>query len=69
MLNIGTVKWFDTFKGYGFIERSSGQDVFVHFSAIQAHGYRCLDPGQRVSYQLARGKHGLMAINVTPLAY
>ena len=64
MLNIGTVKWFDPLKGYGFIERRSGEDVFVHFSAVKTQGYR----GQRVSYQLAKGKNGLMAINVTPLA-
>lgn len=68
MLNIGTVKWFDPLKGYGFIERRSGEDVFVHFSAVKTHGYRCLNSGQRVSYQLAKGKNGLMAINVTPLA-
>lgn len=67
MLNIGTVKWFDTFKGYGFIEHRPGLDIFVHFSAVQTHGYRSLNSGQRVSYQLARGKHGWMAINVTPL--
>ncbi len=67
MLSIGTVKWFDPHKGYGFIERSTGADVYVHFSAIQARGYRSLEAGQRVSYCLARGKRGLMALNVTPI--
>lgn len=67
MLSIGTVRWFDTFKGYGFIEGRHGEDIFVHFSAIQTFGYRCLNSGQRVSYQLTRGKHGPMAIHVTPL--
>lgn len=67
MLSVGIVKWFSTHKGYGFIEGQYGEDIFVHFSAIQTFGYRDLNCGQRVSYQLSRGKHGLMAINVTPL--
>lgn len=67
MLSVGTVKWFSTRLGYGFIEGQHGEDIFVHFSAIQSFGYRNLDCGQRVSYQLSRGKHGPMAINVTPL--
>lgn len=67
MLNIGTVKWFDPFKGYGFIDRGNGFDVYVHFSSINRHGYRSLTEGERVSYQLARGKYGFVALNVTPL--
>lgn len=64
MLSIGTVKWFNNNKGYGFIEARNGQEVFVHFSAIRSDGYRCLQEGQRVSYHLSRGKHGPMALNV-----
>lgn len=67
MLSIGTVKWFNNNKGYGFITAGNGQEVFVHFSAIHLNGYRCLEEGQRVSYHLTRGKHGLMALNVTPI--
>lgn len=67
MLSIGTVKWFNNTKGYGFIEARNGQEVFVHFSAIRSDGYRCLQEGQRVSYHLSRGKHGPMALNVSPM--
>mgnify|MGYP001600145444 CR=1 FL=1 len=67
MLSIGTVKWFNNNKGYGFIEARNGQEVFVHFSAIRSDGYRCLQEGQRVSYHLSRGKHGPMALNVSPM--
>ncbi len=67
MLCIGIVKWFDAIKGYGFIDRGNGQDIFVHFSSIKATGFRALEPGQRVSYHLTRGKNGPMAINVTPI--
>lgn len=63
MLNIGVVKWFDNLKGYGFIEHFP-VDVYVHFSSIQAHGYRALEAGQKVSYQIGRGKKGPMAFNV-----
>ena len=54
----GTVKWFNASKGYGFIQRQSGEDVFVHFSAIQSDGYKSLNEGQRVEYELVtnRGK-------------
>ena len=69
MVIIGKVKWFDPRKGFGFIERGKGPDVFVHFSAIQKQGYRSLHDGQHVCYQITRGKHGLMAINVTPLSF
>lgn len=63
MVIIGTVRWFNDEKGFGFIE-AKGQDVFVHFSAIQKNGYRSLEEGQRVCYQLSRGKNGPMALNV-----
>ena len=61
----GTVKWFNASKGYGFITRDSGDDVFVHFSAIVGDGYRSLDEGQRVEFTVARGEKGLQAQNVT----
>jgi cold shock protein len=60
----GTVKWFNAAKGYGFIQRESGEDVFVHFSAIQGEGYRTLEEGSRVSFEVKRGPKGLQAANV-----
>ena len=60
----GTVKWFNTSKGYGFIGRDSGEDVFVHFSAIQGEGYRSLKEGERVSFDVTTGPKGLQAENV-----
>jgi CspA family cold shock protein len=60
----GTVKWFNASKGYGFIQRESGEDVFVHFSAIQADGYRSLQEGERVSFEVRKGPKGLQADNV-----
>ena len=60
----GTVKWFNTSKGYGFIGRESGEDVFVHFSAIQGDGYRSLKEGERVSFDVTKGPKGLQAENV-----
>ncbi len=62
---IGTVKWFNGSKGYGFIERENGEDVFVHFSAIQADGYRNLMEGQQVEFTVEQGPKGLQAANVT----
>jgi CspA family cold shock protein len=62
---IGTVKWFNGSKGYGFIEREGGEDVFVHFSAIQAEGYRNLNEGQKVEFSVEQGPKGLQASNVT----
>jgi cold shock protein len=62
---IGTVKWFNGGKGYGFIEREGGEDVFVHFSAIQGDGYRNLEEGQRVEFTLEQGAKGPQATNVT----
>ena len=63
----GTVKWFNAAKGYGFIQRQSGEDVFVHFSAIQSEGYRSLDEGQAVEFEVTRGPKGLQAEKVTAL--
>jgi CspA family cold shock protein len=58
MATQGTVKWFNAEKGYGFIEREGGDDVFVHFSAIQDDGYRSLEEGQRVEFDVGPGKKG-----------
>jgi cold shock protein len=63
----GTVKWFNASKGYGFIARDSGQDVFVHQSAIQAEGYRTLEEGQRVEFEVESGDKGPKAVNVKAL--
>ena len=63
----GTVKWFNASKGYGFIQRQSGEDVFVHFSAIQAEGYKTLNEGQAVEFEVKRGPKGLQAENVVSL--
>ncbi|MGH9791657.1 MAG: cold-shock protein [Candidatus Acidiferrales bacterium] len=63
----GTVKWFNAAKGYGFIQRSTGEDVFVHFSAIQSEGYRSLNEGQSVEFEVRKGPKGLQAENVTGL--
>jgi cold shock protein len=60
----GTVKWFNAAKGYGFIQRASGDDVFVHFSAIQSSGYRSLDEGSEVEFEVKQGPKGLQAENV-----
>jgi CspA family cold shock protein len=64
----GTVKWFNAAKGYGFIGRDNGEDVFVHFSAIQADGYRRLEPGQMVEFSIEEGPKGQQAANVVALA-
>jgi cold shock protein len=61
----GTVKWFNASKGFGFIQRSSGDDVFVHFSAIQSNGYRSLEEGAKVEFEVKQGPKGLQAENVT----
>ena len=63
----GTVKWFNASKGFGFIQRQSGEDVFVHFSAIQADGYKSLNEGQAVEFEVTRGPKGLQAANVVGL--
>ena len=64
----GTVKWFNAAKGFGFIQRETGEDVFVHFSAIQTNGYRSLDEGARVEFEVTRGPKGLQASNVRAIA-
>jgi cold shock protein len=63
----GTVKWFNAGKGYGFISREGGDDVFVHHSAILAEGYRSLEEGQRVEFTVTQGPKGLQAASVTIL--
>ena len=63
----GTIKWFNATKGFGFISRESGPDVFVHYSAIQGTGYRSLEEGQKVEFTLEQGPKGLQASNVVAL--
>ena len=66
---VGTVKWFSAEKGYGFITPDEGgKDVFVHYSAIQADGYRSLNEGQKVEYEVVQGQKGPQAANVKPTA-
>ncbi len=65
---IGTVKWFNGDKGFGFIAREGGADVFVHFSAIQGDGFRNLQEGQKVEFAIERGPKGPQAANVTVLS-
>ncbi len=62
----GTVKWFNTDKGFGFITGSDNKDVFVHFSSIQTDGFKSLDEGQKVSYEVEQGDRGPQATNVVP---
>ena len=66
-MTVGTVKWFNAEKGFGFITPESGEDVFVHFSAIQSAGYRSLDEGQFVEFDVTQGPKGAQAANVRPL--
>jgi CspA family cold shock protein len=63
----GTVKWFSNEKGYGFIERPDGDDVFVHFSAIEGDGYKTLTEGQEVEFEIVEGPKGQQAANVRPV--
>lgn len=63
----GTVKWFNASKGFGFIQRDSGEDVFVHYSAIQMSGYRSLEEGTRVEFSVRKGPKGLQAEDVRVL--
>jgi CspA family cold shock protein len=66
-MTVGTVKWFNADKGFGFIAPESGDDVFVHFSAIQSTGYRSLAEGQTVEFDITQGQRGPQAANVRPL--
>jgi CspA family cold shock protein len=67
LVTTGTVKWFNPDKGYGFITREDGDDVFVHFSAIQGEGYRNLEENQKVEFDVTQGPKGLQAANVRPV--
>jgi CspA family cold shock protein len=64
---VGTVKWFNGSKGYGFLSQPDGADVFVHYSAIQSDGYRTLQEGQKVEFSIEKGPKGLQAANVIPM--
>jgi CspA family cold shock protein len=64
---VGTVKWFNATKGFGFVGREGGEDVFVHFSAIQMEGYKRLEENQKVEFSVEQGPKGLQATNVVPL--
>ncbi|REE68755.1 putative cold-shock DNA-binding protein [Paenibacillus taihuensis] len=66
-METGTVKWFNAEKGFGFIQRENGEDVFVHFSAIQSEGFKSLDEGQRVQFNVVKGQRGPQAENVVKL--
>ncbi|GGI43411.1 cold-shock protein [Mammaliicoccus stepanovicii] len=63
-MNNGTVKWFNSEKGFGFIEREDGNDLFVHFSGIAAEGYKSLEDGQKVQFEITDGQRGEQAVNV-----
>ena len=67
-MTTGTVKWFNPDKGFGFISREDGDDVFVHFSAIQGEGYKNLDENQKVEFDVTQGPKGPQAANVRPVA-
>ncbi|MGJ0166625.1 cold-shock protein [Staphylococcus hominis] len=66
-MNNGTVKWFNAEKGFGFIEREDGDDVFVHFSGIATDGYKTLEEGQKVEFNITEGQRGEQATNVVPV--
>jgi CspA family cold shock protein len=68
MANTGRVKWFNESKGYGFIEQDSGEDVFVHYSAIQGDGFKTLAEGQEVEFEVVRGEKGLQAAKVVKVS-
>ncbi|MEG1576686.1 MAG: cold-shock protein [Clostridium sp.] len=66
-MNNGTVKWFNETKGFGFITNdSTGEEIFVHFSGIASDGFKSLEDGQKVTFDIAEGKRGLQAVNVMP---
>jgi CspA family cold shock protein len=67
MSSTGTVKWFNDKKGYGFITQDNGDDVFVHYSAIQGDGFKSLTEGQKVQFDLIKGPKGLQASNITKI--
>lgn len=66
-METGTVKWFNGSKGYGFITRDQGDDLFVHYNSIQGNGYKTLDEGDQVQFEVGQGPKGLQATNVTKL--
>lgn len=66
-MKTGTVKWFNAEKGYGFISTDEGEDVFVHFSAIQGEGFKALEEGQKVQFEVVEGARGPQASNVTKI--
>jgi len=66
-METGTVKWFNDDKGFGFIEQDIGDDIFVHYSEIQSDGFKSLDEGDEVEYELEETEKGLAAINVSPV--
>ena len=66
-MNKGTVKWFNNQKGFGFISDEQGNDVFVHYSGIQSNGFKSLEEGQEVEYEVIEGQKGPLAVNVVKL--